>query len=186
MNKTNPIFECNSECQCSLETCQNRVSQKDDQSNNVQIISTSDKGYGVILQKSILHSGTYIGEYIGEVLSETEAHHRIVSTKNAEHNYLLLYNEHHSQTIVKTFIDARYYGNWTRFINHSCDPNLHIVPIRIDQSTPPHLAFFTLREIQANEELSYSYGTVIDEKFSKVCHCSSSACTGFMPYQQTD
>jgi len=99
---------------------------------------------------------------------------------------LLLYNEHHSQSIVKTFVDARYYGNWTRFINHSCNPNLHIVPVRIDQPSPPHLAFFTLRTIQANEELSYSYGTTIDSQRSKPCHCSRFSCTGFMPYQSTD
>ncbi|CAF4820529.1 unnamed protein product [Rotaria socialis] len=186
INKTGPVFECNSECRCSFELCQNRVSQKDDQCNNVEIISTPNKGSGVISRKSILHPGTYIGEYVGEVLSENEAHRRILATENYEHNYLLLYNEHQSGKIIKTFIDARYYGNWTRFINHSCNPNLHIVPIRIDQPTPPRLAFFTLREVQDNEELSYSYGTMIDEKHSKPCHCSSSSCTGFMPYQQTD
>ncbi|CAF2402710.1 unnamed protein product [Rotaria sp. Silwood2] len=186
MNKNGPIFECNSECHCSFENCQNRVSQKEDQSKNIEIISISNKGYGVIIKKPILHSGTYIGEYIGEILSENEAHNRILLTKNYEHNYLLLYNEHQSEKIIKTFIDARYYGNWTRFINHSCNPNLHIVPIRIDQPTPPHLAFFALREIEANEELSYSYGTTIDEKYSKPCFCSSTSCTGFMPYQHTD
>ncbi|CAF1408314.1 unnamed protein product [Rotaria magnacalcarata] len=186
INKTGPVFECNSECRCSFELCQNRVSQKDDQCNNAEIISTPNKGSGVISRKSILHPGTYIGEYVGEVLSENEARRRILATENYEHNYLLLYNEHQSGKIIKTFIDARYYGNWTRFINHSCNPNLHIVPIRIDQPTPPRLAFFTLREIQGNEELSYSYGTTIDEKHSKPCRCSSSSCTGFMPYQQTD
>ncbi|CAF3418506.1 unnamed protein product [Rotaria sp. Silwood1] len=187
MNKNGPIFECNSECHCSFELCQNRVSQKEDQSKNVEIISTSNKGYGVIIKKPILYPGTYIGEYVGEVLSENKAHNRIELTKNYEHNYLLLYNEHHqSEKIIKTFIDARYYGNWTRFINHSCNPNLHIVAIRIDQPTPPHFAFFSLRKIEANEELSYSYGTRIDEKHSKPCYCSSSSCTGFMPYQETD
>lgn len=186
MNKTNPIFECNSECQCSLELCRNRCSQKDDQSDNVQLISASNKGYGIIVKQAIVQPGTYIGEYVGEVLSESEAHQRILSTQNSEHNYLLLYNEHHAQSIVKTFIDARYYGNWTRLINHSCDPNLYIVPIRIDQPSPPHLAFFTLRTIQPNEELSYSYGTVIDKPRSKLCYCSSATCTGFMPYQQKD
>ena len=55
MNKSGPIFECNSECHCSLETCQNRVSQKEDQSKNVKLISTSNKGYGVIVEKPILH-----------------------------------------------------------------------------------------------------------------------------------
>ncbi|CAF1232097.1 unnamed protein product [Adineta ricciae] len=185
-NKSSPIFECNSECKCSLEACHNRVSQQEDQSNNVTIISASNKGYGVIVNKHIPRSGTYIGEYVGEVLSEHEAHRRIELTKTFEHNYLLLYNEHHLQTITKTFIDARHYGNWTRFVNHSCDPNLHIIPIRVDRPTPPRLAFFTRREIQPNEELSYSYGTIVDEKLSKPCFCSSSECTGYMPYQSAD
>lgn len=185
-DKTTPIFECNSECQCSLETCQNRVSQKDDQSNHVQLISTTGKGFGVTIQQALPHPGTYVGEYIGEILTDIGARDRMKMNENAEHNYLLLYNEHHGETTMKTFVDARYYGNWTRFINHSCDPNLHIVPIRIDRFTPPHLAFFTLRSIEINEELSYSYGTMIDPIKSKACHCSSSICTAFLPYQQSD
>lgn len=186
MNKNTPIFECNSECQCSLETCQNRVSQGDDQSKNVQIISTDGKGSGVIVRQALSHPGTYIGEYVGEILTTIDAQHRMKIHENAEHNYLLLYNEHQGENVIQTFIDARFYGNWTRFINHNCDPNLHIVPIRIDRFTPPHLAFFTLRPIQANEELSYSYGTRIDPIRSKPCHCSSANCTGFLPYQQED
>ena len=181
-----PIFECNSECQCSLNTCHNRVSQQNDQSDNVKIISTPTTGYGVVLKTALPHPGTFVGEYIGEVLSETDAHQRIQSTKDFEDNYLLLYNEHQSNSVTKTFIDARYYGNWTRFINHSCNPNLHIVPIRIDQPEPPRLVFFTLRAIEANEELSYSYGSTIDTHSSKPCRCLSSSCTGYMPYQLTD
>ena len=72
MNKTNPIFECNSECQCSLESCQNRRTQKEDQSDNVQLISGSNKGCGIIAKQAILHPGTYVGEYVGEILSETQ------------------------------------------------------------------------------------------------------------------
>jgi [histone H3]-lysine36 N-dimethyltransferase SETMAR len=169
-----------------LATCQNRVSQQEDQSNNVNIVSTPTKGFAVVVKNPLVHVGTYVGKYIGEVLSDNIAHQRILSTKNFEHNYLLLYNEHRCQSVTKTFVDARYYGNWTRFINHSCNPNLHVVPVRIDQPEPPHLAFFTLRTIEANEELSYSYGTEIDDKFSKPCHCQSELCTGFMPYQRAD
>lgn len=169
-----------------METCQNRVSQGDDQSNHVEIISIDGKGSGVIVRQALPHPGTYIGEYVGEILTEVEAQHRMKINKHAEHNYLLLYNEHHGENIIKTFVDARYYGNWTRFINHSCDPNLHIVPIRIDRFTPPHLAFFTRRSIATNEELSYSYGTMIDPVHSKTCHCSSAICTGFLPYQDED
>ena len=181
-----PIFECNSQCSCSMETCRNRVSQQGDQSEHVDLFTSLDKGHGVIAKRSLPYPGTFVGEYVGEILSEIDARQRMETTKGFEHNYLLLYNEHQSNRIIKTFVDARYFGNWTRFINHSCDPNLHVVPIRIDQPEPPHLAFFTRRPIEINEELSYSYGDQIDVNLSKPCHCSSSSCRGFMPYQTTD
>ena len=179
-----PIFECNSECLCSIDRCPNRVSQQEDQSKNVTIVGTSIKGFGVVVNESLPHSGTFVGEYVGEVLTEMEARQRMALTKNYDHNYLLLYNEHQLQNLTQTFIDARHYGNWTRFINHSCEPNLQVVPIRIDQPKPPHLVFFTLRPIESGEELSYSYGTEIDSVHSKPCHCSSSFCKRFMPYQK--
>jgi len=52
-------------------------------------------------------------------------------------------------------IDARHYGNVSRFINHLCEPNL--VPIRVfvehHDIRFPKLAYFTTREIKAYEEL---------------------------------
>lgn len=140
----------------------------------------------MISKESFPCPGTFVGEYVGEVLLEDEARQRMIIMDKAEHNYLLLYNEHQLDRVIKTFVDARYYGNWTRFINHSCDPNLDIVPIRIDRPWPPHLAFFTRRKIDEGEELTYSYGTEIDLQRSKVCHCSSSSCRAFLPYQQRD
>jgi [histone H3]-lysine36 N-dimethyltransferase SETMAR len=162
------------------------VSQQDDQSTNVRVISTPGKGFGIVLEKVALPMGAYVGEYVGEILNEDEARQRIESSKGLSHNYLLLFNEHQTSRRIQTFIDARFYGNWTRLINHSCQPNLQVVPVRIDQFEPPHLAFFTLRAIAMGEELSYSYGDLIDTISSKRCHCGSTACKGFMPYQSED
>lgn len=186
INQEAPIFECNSECSCSIETCTNRVSQHDDQSENVRIIKLPSKGFGVTVKNPLPLAGMYVGEYVGEVLLEDEAHQRIEVNKNFEHNYLLLFNEHRSNSVIKTFVDARYYANWTRFINHSCDPNLNVVPVRVDQSWPPKLVFFTRRAIAANEELTYRYGDEINTNLSKPCLCSSSNCQGFLPYQRAD
>lgn len=52
-------------------------------------------------------------------------------------------------------IDARFYGNVSRFINHLCEPNL--VPVRAFLSHQdlrfPRIAFFSSRLIAAGEQL---------------------------------
>ena len=52
-------------------------------------------------------------------------------------------------------IDARYYGNISRFINHLCDPN--IIPVRVfmlhQDLRFPRIAFFSSRDILTGQEL---------------------------------
>lgn len=52
-------------------------------------------------------------------------------------------------------IDARYYGNISRFINHLCDPNL--IPVRVfmlhQDLRFPRIAFFSSRDILSGQEL---------------------------------
>ncbi|KAJ7171176.1 hypothetical protein C8R46DRAFT_864234, partial [Mycena filopes] len=51
-------------------------------------------------------------------------------------------------------------GNWTRFINHSCAPNLEVMPVVWD-STPedniPYLIFVARQNIEADVELTFDY-----------------------------
>lgn len=53
-------------------------------------------------------------------------------------------------------IDANYYGNVSRFFNHSCEPN--VVPIRVYYDHQdlrfPKIAFFAMRNIAADEEIT--------------------------------
>lgn len=55
-------------------------------------------------------------------------------------------------------IDARFYGNVSRFINHHCEPNL--VPVRVFMAHQdlrfPRIAFFSTRLIEAGEQLGYA------------------------------
>lgn len=57
-------------------------------------------------------------------------------------------------------IDARYYGNVSRFINHLCDPN--IIPVRVfmlhQDLRFPRIAFFSSRDIRTGEELGWVDG----------------------------
>jgi len=54
-------------------------------------------------------------------------------------------------------IDARRYGNVSRFINHLCEPNLLPVKVFVEHQDLrfPRMCFFATRDIKANEELGY-------------------------------
>ncbi|KIO28773.1 hypothetical protein M407DRAFT_71406, partial [Tulasnella calospora MUT 4182] len=59
-------------------------------------------------------------------------------------------------------IDAWACGNWTRFINHSCQPNMKVYtayhdPYDHDNPPPGKLIFVTTRDIRVGEELTIDY-----------------------------
>lgn len=124
---------------------------------------------------------------MGEIISEEEAILRF-DTRHNEPNFIFNLNEvyYHTNETIKTFIDAKNYGNIGRFINHSCEPNLVVVPVRIDNIIP-HVAFFAKQDIQENEEITYDYfngNNLLDNKRiqSKViCLCGSLNCKKFLP-----
>lgn len=80
----------------------------------------------------------------------------------------------------------------TRFINHSCDPNLRIFA-RVGDHADKHLhdlALFAIRDIQTGEELTFDYVDGVsqgvdgerDEHTNEMarCLCGSSNCRGFL------
>lgn len=77
-------------------------------------------------------------------------------------------------------IDARFYGNVSRFINHHCEPNL--VPVRVFMSHQdlrfPRIAFFSTRLIEAGEQLGFDYGERFWDIKGKLfsCRCGSPKC----------
>lgn len=78
--------------------------------------------------------------------------------------------------------DAKFYGNFTRFINHSCEPN--VIGIRSftrhHDLRFPYISFFTNKEIPANTELTLNYGDnywVVKCRRDKVfCLCHRPSC----------
>lgn len=77
-------------------------------------------------------------------------------------------------------IDAQWYGNVARFLNHSCDPNLikQIVFVETHDVRVPRVAFFALFDIPAREELTYDYGYMTGSVQGKSlpCLCGASDC----------
>ncbi|XP_031976780.1 histone-lysine N-methyltransferase SETMAR isoform X1 [Corvus moneduloides] len=192
-----PVFECNSLCQCG-DGCQNRLVQRGLQLR-LQVFCTERKGWGVRALEPVPR-GRFVCEYAGEVLGFAEAHRRIQAQTAQDPNYIIAVREHlHDERVMETFVDPTHIGNVGRFLNHSCEPNLFMVPVRVD-SMVPRLALFAAADISAGEELSYDYsgrfhnlpGTSREHKpleeenrLRKPCYCGSRTCASFLPWDSS-
>ncbi|XP_040052872.2 histone-lysine N-methyltransferase EHMT1 isoform X2 [Gasterosteus aculeatus] len=162
------IFECNHACSC-WRTCKNRVVQNGIRTR-LQLFRTSKKGWGVRAVQDI-PQGTFVCEYVGEIISEAEAEMRQNDT------YLFSLDDKPQDLYC---IDARFYGNISRFLNHMCEPNLFACRVFTTHQDLrfPHIAFFASENIKAGEELGFNYGDHFWEVKSKSfsCECGSSMC----------
>uniref|UniRef100_A0A8D2Q744 [histone H3]-lysine(9) N-methyltransferase n=1 Tax=Varanus komodoensis TaxID=61221 RepID=A0A8D2Q744_VARKO len=162
------IFECNHACSC-WRTCRNRVVQNGLRAR-LQLFRTRKMGWGVRTMQDV-PLGTFVCEYVGELISDSEANVR------EEDCYLFDLGNKDREVYC---IDARFYGNISRFINHFCEPNL--IAVRVFMSHQdlrfPRIAFFSSRDIQAGEEIGFDYG----ERFWDIkgkyfsCVCRSPKC----------
>ncbi|XP_041867898.1 histone-lysine N-methyltransferase EHMT2 isoform X2 [Melanotaenia boesemani] len=169
-NKIEPplIFECNMACSC-YRTCKNRVVQAGIKVR-LQLYRTEKMGWGVRALQDI-PQGSFICEYVGELISDAEADVR------EDDSYLFDLDNKDGEVYC---IDARYYGNISRFINHLCDPNL--IPVRVfmlhQDLRFPRIAFFSSRDILNGQELGFDYGDRFWDIKSKyfTCQCGSEKC----------
>ncbi|XP_050537342.1 probable histone-lysine N-methyltransferase set-23 [Daktulosphaira vitifoliae] len=170
------INECNDFCNCKL--CQNRVVQLGPRIGLG--ISHCDKGYGLFTNNPI-KKGQFICEYAGEIIDTIEAKKRAQFDNK---NYIFVINEHFSNCIKTTIIDNTYIGNIGRYINHSCQPNCAVIPVRVN-SFIPRLAIFSLKDIKINEEITYNYGIdnslPITNTSKTKCLCKTDVCRGYLP-----
>ena len=70
-------------------------------------------------------------------------------------------------------IDATFYGNKARYINHSCDPNLKSDKLVVNGET--HIIFQAIRYIECGEELTFDYKFEQDDDYLE-CFCGSDKC----------
>ncbi|KAJ3812108.1 hypothetical protein F5876DRAFT_25320, partial [Lentinula aff. lateritia] len=177
-----PVFECGSLCACS-EECRNRVVSQG-RKCKVMLKKTENKGWGVFACERI-PKGMFIGIYAGELLGHEESEERAIKYDEFGRTYLFDIDWWYidaeldaKQAKVKQSnsdsdsdedppkrrpskytIDAYHAGNFTRFLNHSCDPNAALTPVYIDvdEIERPLLTIFSKRDIPPHEEITFSY-----------------------------
>ncbi|XP_058005795.1 probable inactive histone-lysine N-methyltransferase SUVR2 isoform X2 [Hevea brasiliensis] len=188
--KREHIKECWSKCACQKQ-CGNRVVQRGIRCKLQVFFTPEGKGWGLrTLEK--LPKGTFVCEYVGEILTIKEMHERNIQrtrgTNNERHTHPVLLDAYwRLKGALKEeealCLDATFYGNVAQFINHRClDANLIEIPVKME--TPDdhyyHLAFFTTREVNALEELTWDYGIDFDDNDHPMevfrCLCGSKFC----------
>ena len=186
------IYECHDQCGCSESLCTNRVVQRGPH-RQLEVIQAGSKGRGVVC-RSDLSPGTFVCQYAGEVISAEEARRRFAFNGPGV-NFIYALREHFSPECppVVTYIDPSHIGNIGRYLNHSCDPNMLIVPVRIG-NTLPRIAFFARQHIPTGTELTYDYSggnSMQPENQNQalgqrsVCLCASPSCRRFLPFDSS-
>ncbi|KAL1188852.1 putative inactive histone-lysine N-methyltransferase SUVR1 [Cardamine amara subsp. amara] len=181
--KRKAIKECWIRCGCT-KRCGNRVVQRGIH-NKLQVFFTQNgKGWGLrTLEK--LPKGAFVCEYIGEILTIPELYQRSFEDKLTSPVLLDAHwgSEEGLENSKTLSLDGTRYGNISRFLNHRCvDANLIEIPVHVEAPDQHyyHLAFFTTRDVEAMEELSWDYGIDFDDDDHLMkpfdCLCGSRFC----------
>ena len=128
-------------------------------------------GKGVFALQDIGEGETII-EYVGQIITWKEALERHPhDPKDPNHTFYFHIDADH-------VIDAKVGGNSSRWINHSCDGNCEA------DEVDGRIFIKALRDIAPGEELSYDYGLILEERYTKKlkaehpCWCGAKTCRG--------
>ncbi|KAM0325713.1 hypothetical protein ACHAQA_007013 [Verticillium albo-atrum] len=197
---TEPLYECHEGCGCS-ERCPNRVMERG-RRVALQIFRTARTGWGVRSLVDI-RQGQFVDKYVGEVITPGEAQRRRDASEVAQHKDVYLFaldkftDERSPDVRLRgppLEVDGEFMSGPTRFVNHSCEPNLRIFA-RVGDHADKHIhdiGMFALRDIPRGEELTFDYVSGMvheggddwkDEAkrgHMTECHCGSEKCRGFL------
>ncbi|KAK7180346.1 set and ww domain protein [Paraphaeosphaeria sporulosa] len=136
--------------------------------NNIEIRGPSDLGYSAHTTVPIAKN-EWIGEYIGEL--------RPLSLSKTQQSLYWL------PIPGQCAIDAERKGNWTRFMNSSCKPNVKVWGETLGKR---HVVLFqTLKNIAAGDELTFQYGKAYFERAGIECLCDAHDGEPYMPGPRT-
>ena len=134
----------------------------------IQVRRSGVHGRGVYALQPIAAGQTLI-EYTGESISWKEALRRHPHDPRDPHHTFYFHIDE------QRVIDAKYGGNSSRWINHSCDPNCQA------DEVDGRIFIKALRDLMPGEELFYDYKFSLEDDDSKVpCLCGARCCRRFM------
>ncbi|XP_068194751.1 histone-lysine N-methyltransferase NSD2 isoform X2 [Antennarius striatus] len=164
-------YECHPQvCPSGGRCCNQDFTQR--RYPDTQIVRTPGKGWGLVALRDI-KKGEFVNEYVGEVIDEEEcrARIRVAQENNVTHFYML--------TIDKDrVIDAGPKGNYSRFMNHSCQPNCETQKWTVNGDT--RVGLFAVCDIPLGTELTFNYNLDCLGNEKTVCRCGAPNCSGFL------
>ncbi|XP_074294359.1 histone-lysine N-methyltransferase, H3 lysine-9 specific SUVH4-like isoform X2 [Silene latifolia] len=196
------VFECGPKCGCG-PACVNRTSQKGLRFR-FEVFRTPKKGWGV-RSWDYIPAGSPICEYIGVLKRSDEANSVLdnmyifdidclQTMKGLDGREMRLgdvpipsevLSEKVDDGTAEFCIDAVSTGNFARFINHSCEPNLFIQCILSSHHDIKlaRIMLFAADNIPPLQELSYDYGYALDSVIGPdgkikqmACYCGAAGC----------
>lgn len=123
----------------------------------VEVRRVDARGLGLFALENI-KCDTVIGEYVGEIVTQAEMSIR------ADYSYALKYGS--------CYIDSRFRGNYTRFVNSSHMPNAVFEIVNVNREK--RVVLIALTEIAKGHEITADYGRFYGGK----CYCGKENCTG--------
>ncbi|RHZ82579.1 hypothetical protein Glove_108g13 [Diversispora epigaea] len=170
------IYECNSNCKCNKH-CPYQIIQNGGKNNGLfEIFKTSNKGWGLRTLAPI-KKGTFVLEHVGEILEPRTAKLREVCYEKLDMMayFDLDFGFDENEKLKVLCVDSNYWCGASRFLNHSCDPNLMTIPFFVEHKDPrfQRLAFFAKKNIPNLTELTFDY-KISSVKFE--CSCGSNIC----------
>ncbi|KAJ7555956.1 hypothetical protein O6H91_05G062600 [Diphasiastrum complanatum] len=202
------VFECGPRCGCG-SACVNRATQRG-LHYRLEVFRTPHKGWGV-RSWDLIPSGAFVCEYTGKVVVSDELdaiiddtyvfaldcmltmrgiggrERRLGGISKPIQEHLGVTGEDKKEDIgqAEYSIDAGKSGNVSRFINHSCDPNLFVQCVLTTHHDVKlaRIVFFANDNIPPLQELSYDYGYILDSVVGddgkvkkRPCFCGADIC----------
>lgn len=147
-----------------------------------------------------IKKGQFVDRYLGEIITSHEADRRRAESAVSKRKDVYLFaldkftdpnSLDHRLTGPPLEVDGEFVSGPTRFINHSCDPNMRIFA-RVGDQADKHihdLALFAIKDIPRGEELTFDYVDAVTEDGDEpggnadgmtVCLCGSKNCRRFL------
>ncbi|GFO24565.1 histone-lysine N-methyltransferase [Plakobranchus ocellatus] len=165
------LYECNPATCPAGDKCNNQRFQKR-LYVEMEPFKCENRGWGLRCLQDI-KKGQFVVEYVGDLIDEEECKKRIEQAHddNITNFYMLTLDKNR-------IIDAGPKGNCSRFMNHSCCPNL--VTQKWTVNGDIRVGLFALKDIQKGSELTFNYNLECLGNEKKACACGADNCSGFL------